>query len=140
MNELARWDPLQPLTPFGESVFDMIPTFWPARASAWQGPRLDVAESDTAYQLAVELPGIRKEAIQVSVYENSVTISAEASREQAEEQQWLVRERSFGKFSRTLNLPEAVDDSASQARYVDGVLYLTLQKKRASQIRRLAVH
>ena len=142
MNELARWDPFQPVTPFGESVFDMIPTFLrPAsRSMAWQGPRMDVAETDTAYQLAVELPGIKKEAIQVSVYENTVTISAEANREEPEEQEWLLRERSFGRFSRTLTLPEAVDDNASQARYADGVLYLTLQKKRASQIKRLTVH
>lgn len=140
MNELTRWDPA---APFGESVFDMLPTFFRpvSRNAAWQGTRMDVAETDTAYQLAVELPGIPKEAIQVSVYENSVTISAEpAGGEQAGEQQWLLRERSFGKFSRTLTLPEAVDDNASQARYTDGVLYLSLQKKRASQMKRLAVH
>lgn len=147
MNELARWAPFQAAKPFGEnpfdmSVLDMIPTFFrPAsRAMAWQGPRMDVAESDTAYELAVELPGVKKEAIQVSVYENSVTINAEATREEAEGQQWLLRERSFGKFSRNIALPEAVDDGSSQARYVDGVLYLTLQKKRASQVKRLTVH
>lgn len=140
MNELVRQDPLQ-MAPFGESVFDMIPTFFRpvSRAAAWHGPRMDVAESDSAYQLAVELPGIPKEAIQVSVYESSVTIGAEATREPAEGQ-WLLRERSYGKFSRSLTLPEAVDDAASQARYADGVLYLTLQKKRASQVKRLAVH
>ena len=150
MNELARWDPFQ-AAPFGESVFDMIPTFFRpvSRGAAWQGPRMDVAETDTAYQLAIELPGIPKDAIQVGVYENSVTINAEAKNPNAEKQggapqddepQWLLRERSFGKFSRTLTLPEAVDDNASQARYADGVLYLSLQKKRASQTKRLAVH
>ena len=140
MRELTQWDPT---APFGESVFDMIPALLRpvSRNTAWQGPRMDLAQTDTAYQLAIELPGIPKEAIQVSVYENSVTISAEpAGDAEPQEQQWLLRERSTGKFSRTVTLPEAVDDNASQARYADGVLHLTLQKKRASQVKRLAVH
>ena len=99
---------------------------------------MDLSETDAAYELAVELPGVKKEAIEVSVYENDVTITAEATTE--EERNWLLRERSVGRFSRSIALPEAVDDAASQARYADGVLYLTLQKKRASQAKRLAVH
>ena len=132
MNEIVRWDPFKAVLPF----------FEPVVRQAWSGPVMDVAETETAYQLAVELPGVKKEAIEVSVYENSVTISADAVEEKTdgEERNWLLRERSFGKFSRTIALPEAVDDSASQARYAQGVLYLTLQKKRASQIKRLTVH
>jgi HSP20 family protein len=102
---------------------------------------MDVLETDKAYQLAIELPGIPKEAIQVDVYENSVTISAEANAPKQEEgANWLLRERSFGKFSRSIALPEAVDEGSSEARYVDGVLYLTLQKKRASEVKRLTVN
>ena len=127
MNELVRWDPFK-------AVF---PLFEPVVRQAWSGPKMDLAETDTAYELAVELPGVKKEAIDVSVYENDVTITAEAAEE---EKNWLVRERSLGRISRTIALPEAVDDAASQARYADGVLYLTLQKRRASQVKRLAVH
>ena len=132
MNELVRWDPFK-------AVF---PLFEPVVRQAWSGPKMDVSETETAYELAVELPGVKKEAIQVSVYENTVTISAEVAEEKSEgdDTNWLVRERSFGKFSRNIALPEAVDDGSSQARYADGVLYLTLQKKRASQVKRLAVH
>ena len=103
---------------------------------------MDVNETENAYQLAIELPGVKKEAIQVSVYENTVTIGAELAEEKAggEEQNWLLRERSFGKFSRNITLPEAVDGSSSEARYTDGVLYLTLQKKRARQVKRLTIH
>ena len=43
-------------------------------------------------------------------------------------------------MTRNIRLPEAVDDTASEAKYVDGVLYLTLQKKRASQVKRLPIH
>ncbi|MBW8837968.1 MAG: Hsp20/alpha crystallin family protein, partial [Burkholderia sp.] len=96
---------------------------------------------DSAYQLAVELPGVQKDAIQVGVYENTVTIGAELpARENDAQTQWLLRERSFGKFSRSIALPEAVDDQASEARYADGVLTLTLRKKSASQTKRLTIH
>lgn len=143
MNELARWDPFKSVVPLGESLFDVVPTlFRPvARASAWTGARMDVAENDKSYQLAIELPGIPKDSIQVSVYENAVTISGEAAAPQEQDgHNWLLRERSYGKTTRNIQLPEAVDDTASEAKYVDGVLYLTLQKKRASQVKRLTVH
>ncbi len=143
MNELARWDPFKSVVPFGDSLFDVVPTlFRPmTRSSTWTGARMDVAENEKSYQLAIELPGIPKDSIQVSVYENTVTITGEAAAPQEQDgHNWLLRERSYGKLSRNIQLPEAVDDSASEAKYVDGVLYLTLQKKRASQVKRLTVH
>jgi HSP20 family protein len=142
MNELARWDPFKSVVPFGDSLFDVVPTLLrPATRAAWSGARMDVAENDKSYQLAIELPGMPKDSIQVSVYENTVSISGEAAAPQAADgHNWLLRERSYGKLTRNIQLPEAVDDSASEAKYVDGVLYLTLQKKRASQVKRLTVN
>ena len=62
---------------------------------AWTGPKLDVAETENAYELAIDLPGVPKEAIQVGVYENTVTIGAEVAQPKAEEERnWLLRERS----------------------------------------------
>lgn len=145
MNELVRWDPFKAALPFEGSLLEMVPTllrpvFDPIVRQGWAGPKMDVTETENAYELAIELPGVPKEAIQVGVYENTVTIGAEVSQPTEEEPNWLLRERSFGKFARNLRLPEAVDHDSSQARYADGVLYLTLQKKRASQVKRLAIH
>ena len=139
MNELVRWDPFKAIAPF-ESLFDIPTLLRPVRAGELSGPRMDVAESDNAYQLSVELPGVPKEAIQVSVHENSVTISAEIAAPEEEGSQWLLRERGYGKLSRTVALPEAVDDEASEARYSDGVLTLILRKKSASRQKRLTIH
>ena len=142
MNELVHWDPFRAALPFEGSLFDTVPTLLrPIARQTWVGPKMDVTETENAYQLAVELPGIPKDAIQVSVYENTLSITAELAEEKAQgaaEQNWLLRERSFGKLSRSVALPETVDDGSSQARYSDGVLYLTLQKKRTSK--RLTVH
>lgn len=143
MNELVRWDPFKAALPFEGSMLDMVPALLrPVARRGSTGPAMDVNETENAYELAIELPGVKKEAIQVGVYENTVTIGAEAAEEKAggEEERWLLRERSFGKFSRNITLPEPVDEASSQARYAEGVLYLTLQKKRASQIKRLTVH
>ncbi|HEX7053118.1 MAG TPA: Hsp20/alpha crystallin family protein [Burkholderiales bacterium] len=140
MNELVRWDPFKAIAPF-ESLFDVPSLLRPMRSVISAGPRMDVADYDDAYELAVELPGVKKEAIQVSVHENRVTVSAELPAPQDEGNgQWLLRERDYGKFSRTLSLPEAVDEEASQARYSDGVLTLTLRKKAASRQKRLTIH
>lgn len=127
-----------------ESPFGLIPAlFQPVTARAGLGgPRIDVADTGETYQLAVELPGVKKEAIQVNVYRNTVTVSAELAQENhdGEEVSWLLRERRFGKFSRSIALPEELDDATSQAKYLDGILTLTLNKQRASQTRRLTVH
>ena len=132
---------MNPLVPFEGSLLDVVPTFFrPFSRESWAGPKMDVSETENAYELAVELPGVSKEAIQVGVYDNSIIITAELAAPKAEEQNWLLRERSYGKFSRNITLPEGVDEESSQARFADGVLYLTLQKKRASQVKRLAIH
>jgi len=140
MNELVRWDPFKALAPFEDSLFAIPSLFRPISRMAATGPRMDVAENDNAYLLAVELAGVKKEAIQVNVNENTVTVSAELAEEQGADLQWLHRERTLGKFTRSITLPEAVDDEASEARFTDGVLYLTLRKKSVSQAKRLTIH
>ena len=133
MNELVRWDPFKALAPFEDSLFAMPSLFRPAS-------RMDVAENENAYLLAVELAGVKKQAIQVNVNENTVTVSAEIPEERDGDMQWLHRERTLGKFTRSITLPEAVDDEASEARFTDGVLYLTLKKKSVTQAKRLTIH
>ena len=142
MNELVRWDPFKAVAPFEDSFFAIPSLFRPFGRALNTGPRLDVSENDTSYRLAIELAGVKKEAIQVSVQENTVTINADLADEaqNGEDVQWLLRERAVGKFSRSITLPEAVDDEASEARFTDGVLYLTLKKKSVSQTKRLTIH
>lgn len=150
MNELARFDPFRMVAgeggrdPFQDSLFDLVPAFFRpiARSAGMTGMRMDVAEQEGAYHLAVEVPGVKKEAIQVSVYDNTVSISADLREEKqaGDQTNWLLRERGTGKLTRSIQLPESVDEEGSEAKYVDGVLYLKLKKKRESQTRRLAIH
>ncbi len=148
LNELVRWDPFSTLPdlarwdPFEDSFFGAVPTFFrPVRRVAAFAPRIDVIDADGAYKVAVDVPGIKKEAIQVTVHENTLTISADLPEQEAgKDEAWLLRERGYGKFSRSIALPEAVDEETSEAKYLDGVLYLALRKKSAARSKRIAIH
>ncbi len=137
MANIARWDP------FEDSLLNVFPALLsrPGYTSeAKTVPRMDLAETDENYRIAIDMPGIPKEAIQVSIDRNNVTISAERREEKAvdDKAEWLLRERGYGRVSRSLTLPLAVDESSAEAHYVNGVLYLTLPK--ISTMKRLAVH
>lgn len=89
---------------------------------------LDVVETPDAYVVKAELPGIAKDKIEVKVEDRNVTISAEFNQDADANGKPLWQERSFGKQSRAIRLPEAVDANNTQATHVDGVLQLTLPK------------
>ena len=102
---------------------------------------MDVHEDDKAYRVTVDVPGVRKEDIDVSVEGNQVTISAEVKREQSRDTEKEVHsERFAGKAFRSFSLPNEVDSSKSEASYDGGVLRLTLPKKGDSQSRHLSIN
>lgn len=102
--------------------------------------RLDLKETDKAYMVHAEIPGVKKEDIEVSIDGNLVTIRAEVKREKEEKGETMLRsERYYGAMSRSFTLATDVDDKAATAKYTDGVLELTLPKKAGSASRRLQV-
>ncbi len=90
--------------------------------------KLDVVETPEAFVVKAELPGIAKDKIDVNVEDRNVTIGAEFLADVDANGKALWQERSVGKISRAIRLPEAVDANAAQATHVDGVLQLTLPK------------
>ena len=89
---------------------------------------LDVVETPEAYVVKAEVPGVAKDKIEVNVEDRDVTIAVEFREELEANGKALWRERTFGKASRSIRLPEAVDANAAQAKHSDGVLQLTLPK------------
>jgi HSP20 family protein len=89
---------------------------------------LDVVETPEAYVVKAAVPGVAKEKIEVNVDDRDVTIAVEYREELEANGKALWRERSYGKASRSIRLPEAVDANAAQAKHSDGVLQLTLPK------------
>ena len=104
-------------------------------------PAVDVAETDTAYQVKAELPGIRKEDLDVTVDDGVLTIKAERNdnQEQTENGQLIRQERSYGKFVRSLRLGANVDEETITAEYRDGMLRITLPKAKEVQPRKVEV-
>ncbi len=109
--------------------------------------RVDLEENEQSFILRAELPGIKKEEINVSIDENTVTLRAEkktevrlGEEEKANSQpRFLYRERSFGSFLRTFSLPSPVDSTTANAKYENGVLLLTLPKKTVSTTHQITV-
>ena len=103
--------------------------------------RMDVTESSESYRVHVDMPGVNKDEIQVSIDGNTVAISAEVKRqaEQKEGDEVLRLERYSGRVSRSFALEHELDDEQASARYQDGVLELVLPKKTAAAARRLTI-
>lgn len=146
MSNLRRFDPFTDIArfePFRE-IEDLLRDF--RVGSAWRGLeaepriRLDVAETDQAYTIKAEIPGVKKEDIKVSVQGSQVTLSAEIREEKNEKAENMLRsERFYGQQSRSFTLPQEVDDANAQARYQDGILELTLPKKPGTGMKQLPI-
>lgn len=144
MANLARFDPFTSLTrldPFETMVREFMPAMFRSSTGADQPAiPIEVQELDNAYLVAAELPGVRKDAIDISITGNQVTISAEAKREMAAEAKEWCNERCYGKLSRTIQLPIDIEEESADASYTDGVLRLTLPKKASSLPKRIEIH
>jgi HSP20 family protein len=103
--------------------------------------RVDIAESDKAYTLHAELPGVKKDDIQISIDGDQVAISAaiQSTKEPKQGERVLRTERYAGKFYRAFALGSALDEDTASAKYADGVLELTLPKKAAAAAKRITI-
>src|SRR5512132_977922 len=104
--------------------------------------RIDVAEKENAYEVKADIPGVKKEDINVRIDGNVVQIDAEVKRESQTKgngDKVLRSERYYGNVSRTFSLAEDVDDSKAEAKYADGVLTLALPKKATAASKKVTV-
>ena len=139
MTNLTRY------SPFDELFGDLGKGFW-VKPLAFPGGqemsiKVDVKEDDKAYTVRADIPGMKKEDIQVDVDGNMVSLRAETKQEKEEKQgeKLLYRERNYGMVSRSFALPAEVDEKAARAEYKDGVLNLVLPKKANGGAKRVAV-
>jgi len=106
---------------------------------AWT-PALDVHEDKDGYSIRVELPGLKREDIDVSIHDDALVISGERKTETKKEGSEVHRqERFYGKFSRALTLPTAVDGNKVTATYKEGVLTVTLPKAEQAKPKQVTV-
>jgi HSP20 family protein len=118
--------------------------FKPVRMEGAPAPvtiKMDVSETDNGYVVHSEMPGVKKENIDVAIEGNQVTITAEVKQdwEKKDGDRMLRNERYFGNIYRSFALPVELDESACEAKYENGVLELKLVKKAAAPGKRLAI-
>lgn len=107
--------------------------FAPQASDNTRSPALDVSESDRAYTVHLELPGVDKKDVQVSIDGRRVSVQAQSQRveEKKDGDRVVYRERSMASFARTFTLPVEVDQAEAGAKLDNGVLTLTLPKRGA---------
>jgi len=139
MANLMRFDP------FGDPFEDLVRrVFKPVRWEGEEQPlqiKVDVEENDKAYTVKAEVPGVKKEDINVQIDGNQVSISAESKKEKdVKENGKVIRsERYYGALYRSFALGQDVDQAGASAKYADGILQLVLPKRATAAAKKLAV-
>lgn len=110
--------------------------------AALRSPALDVAETAQNYTVKLDMPGVPKDAVKISIDGRRVSIEAEQSKEEEKKdgERVIYRERSSSRFSRSFSLPEEINQSDSSAKMDHGVLVLTLAKRQAKGATQLTVN
>jgi HSP20 family protein len=109
------------------------------RAQRWT-PAMDLVEADDHYVLRADLPGMDESNVSIEINDNVLTVSGERRDEQEQTRQgWHRVERTFGRFSRSLTLPEGIDPDAVAASFDKGVLSITVPKPEQRKPRRVQI-
>jgi HSP20 family protein len=103
-------------------------------------PRMDVSETDKTIEVAAEVPGLEAKDIQLGLTDNVLTVRGEKKSEREEKQKdYHLLERSFGSFSRSVQLPEGVKAEDISAEIAKGVLKVTVKKPALKQSKRIEI-
>ncbi len=117
---------------FGRGSDDDTSTVW--------APRTDLSETDDAFRIRLDVPGMTKDDIAINLQNNTLTVSGERSSERQKDGEEYVRvERAFGTFHRTFTLPDAVDPDRVEATYDEGVLTINVPKTEKSTRRQIEI-
>jgi len=140
---LAPWKERLPIrrsmSRMEEEMESMIDRVFGENGSGWT-PRADLAETDTGYEISVDLPGLKPEDVNVEVREGSLWITGEKQEEKEEQGKTFHRiERHYGQFRRLIPLPETVDPEKVKAQFQSGVLKVTVPKSEGSRPKRIEV-
>jgi HSP20 family protein len=138
IGEIARFDPFRDMNDYFKG-FMLRPVFQGLEAEP--EIKLEISEADKAYTVKADIPGVKKDDIQVSIDGNQISISAEVRHEKEEKEgKKLVRsERYYGKQFRSFTLAHDIDESKAEAEYNDGVLKLTLPKKAGAESKKITI-
>ena len=143
---LVKWDPFAELEDVSKSLnrifgrFPARPADHEALAMADWAPTVDISETDSAYMIKGEIPGVNKEDVKVTIEDGMITMRGQRKLEKEEKDKKFHRiERSYGSFMRSFRVPDDVDENAVKAEFKDGMINVTLPKSGKSKARSINV-
>lgn len=142
--DITKWDPFREFSTLRsemERVFDSMLGRYPRdRVEGLWAPLVDVEETKDNIIARIELPGMKKEDIKVTLMNNILTISGERKHEAEEKGKTYYRiERAYGRFQRTIELPADVMSDKAKASYKDGILELVVPKSEKAKEKEIAI-
>ena len=141
--ELTNWTPFDRLSSLRDEMNRLFDFSSPTRDtglfSGW-APALDVHDDKDNFVVTVELPGMKKEDIEISLHEGTLTVGGERKHQREDKEEGAFRsERYFGRFQRSVTLPARVDAGKVNATYKDGVLTIDLPKAEEAKPKHIEV-
>jgi len=141
---MSTWSPFDRLASLRDEMDRLFDFNYPSRDtglfSGWS-PALDLYDDKDALVVSAELPGMKKEEINISLHENVLTISGERRHERENKEGETFRsERYFGKFQRSVSLPTKVQVNGVKASYKDGILMVQLPKAEEAKPKQIEVN
>lgn len=140
---LVRYEPINLFGRFNNEInrflAGAVPREMTGEAGAWS-PHVDIREEESRFVLTADIPGVAREAIDISLEDGVLTISGERTATGKEPSEGLLRrERATGAFRRQFTLPDAVNSDSISATAQDGVLTIEIPKQEKPQPRRIAI-
>ena len=131
MRDLLRWDPFREMAP----LFSALPV-----ATTTFNPRFDVTENKDSYVFKADVPGIKKEDLEITTSGNRIQVSGKRDSEQETKTDTVYTyERQFGSFCRAFTLPEGADIEHAKSELKDGVLTLMIPKAPSAQAKKIPI-
>jgi HSP20 family protein len=119
--------------PFRRATFDVAP-FWRRELGLGSAPAVDIAETEKAFEITADMPGLDEKDIEVAMSNGTLTIKGGKQEEKEEKKKdYYLHERRFGSFERSFRIPETVDADKIEASFHKGVLNVKLPKKVEAQ-------
>jgi len=139
---IVRWDPFRELTALQSEVnrlFSRVGSGDVAERQSWT-PSIDVIETDDSIKLKAELAGMDPKDISIEVQDNVLTVSGERRfQEEVKEDKYYRIERRYGSFSRSLALPQTLNENGIEAKYENGLLEVVVPKAEVAKPKKIAV-
>lgn len=138
---LMRWNPVREMAVVQSALDRLFEENWRGARSDGNALALDVHDNANSYTVTTTLPGVKADDVKVSLHDDVLTITGEIRQPETrkEDERVLLRERTYGTFTRSFRLPQPINAEQIEATFENGVLNLTLPKREEAQPRQIQV-